>query len=95
MRVVLHRLRRLLSWLVFIVLLVAAIVTGVLWLTLPPRSQQARIAGLSGPVDIGFDAVACRSRLRTDECSATGQCIEQVTFTGVRRPGEDDAKGSP
>jgi penicillin amidase len=56
MRVVLHRLRRLLSWLVFIVLLVAAIVTGVLWLTLPPRSQQARIAGLSGPVDIGFDA---------------------------------------
>ena len=56
MRAVLRRLRRLLSWLVFIVLLVAAIVTGVLWLTLPPRSQQARIAGLSGPVDIGFDA---------------------------------------
>jgi penicillin amidase len=46
----------LLTTLGIIVLLVAAIVTGVLWLTLPPRSQQVRIAGLSGPVDISFDA---------------------------------------
>jgi penicillin amidase len=56
MRAVLRGGRRLLSWLGFIVLLVAAVVTGVLWLTLPPRSQQARIPGLAGPVDIGFDA---------------------------------------
>src|SRR5690242_5766932 len=49
-------LRRLLAGIGFIVLLIAAVVTGVLWLTLPPRSQQARIPGLTGPVDIGFDA---------------------------------------
>jgi penicillin G amidase len=49
-------LRRLLAGIGFIVLLVAAVVTGVLWLTLPPRSQQSRIPGLTGPVDIGFDA---------------------------------------
>src|SRR6478752_6010027 len=56
MRSVIRGFRRLLSWVGFIVLLIAAVVTGVLWLTLPPRSQQARIPGLSGPVDIGFDA---------------------------------------
>ncbi len=55
MRSVIRGFRRLLSWVGFIVLLVAAVITGVLWLTLPPRSQQARIPGLSGPVDIGFD----------------------------------------
>ncbi len=55
MRSVIRGLRRLLSWVGFVVLLVAAVITGVLWLTLPPRSQQARIPGLSGPVDIGFD----------------------------------------
>jgi penicillin amidase len=56
MRAFLRAARRLLSALGFIVLFVAAVVTGLLWLTLPPRSQQARIPGLSGPVDIGFDA---------------------------------------
>src|SRR5215472_3393748 len=55
MRRIVRTLRRLLAGLGFIVLLVAAVVTGVLWLTLPPRSQQARIPGLAGPVDIGFD----------------------------------------
>jgi penicillin G amidase len=55
MRAVLRGTRRLLFWLGFVVLLLAAVVTGMLWLTLPPRSQQARIPGLSGPVDIGFD----------------------------------------
>ena len=49
-------LRRLLTGLGTLILLIAAVVSGVLWLTLPPRSQQARIPGLSGPVDIGFDA---------------------------------------
>jgi penicillin amidase len=56
MRALFRLLRRLLVWFGFIVLFIAAVVTGVLWLTLPPRSQQARIPGLSGPVDIGFDA---------------------------------------
>jgi penicillin amidase len=56
MRRSLRLLRRLLAGIGFVVLLVAALVSGVLWLTLPPRSQQARIPGLTGPVDIGFDA---------------------------------------
>jgi penicillin G amidase len=56
MRSLLRTLRRILTAIGFVVLLVAAVVTGVLWLTLPPRSQQARIPGLTGPVDIGFDA---------------------------------------
>ena len=49
-------LRRLLASVGFIVLFVAALVSGLLWLTLPSRSQQARIPGLTGPVDIDFDA---------------------------------------
>ncbi len=56
MRRFIRILRRVLAGAVFIVLFAAAVVTGVLWLTLPPRSQQARIPGLAGPVDIGFDA---------------------------------------
>ena len=75
MRAVLRGGRRLLSWLGFIVLLVAAVVTGVLWLTLPPRSQQARIAGLSGPVDIGFDTDGIpriRAASATDAAAALG-----------------------
>jgi len=48
-------LRRTLAALGFILLLIAAVVSGLLWFTLPPREQQARIPGLSGPVDIGFD----------------------------------------
>src|ERR1700759_4678431 len=39
----------------FAILFTAALVTGLLWLSLPPRQQQARIPGLTGPVDIGFD----------------------------------------
>ncbi len=49
-------LRRSLVGLGFAILLTAALVTGLLWLSLPPRQQQARISGLTGPVDIGFDA---------------------------------------
>src|SRR3954452_4080049 len=52
MRAIIRGTRRLLSCLGVIVLLVAAVTTGILWLTLPPRSQQARIPGLTGPVDI-------------------------------------------
>jgi penicillin G amidase len=56
MRAILRGGRRLLTSLGIVVLLVAAVITGILWLTLPSRSQQARIAGLTGPVDIGFDS---------------------------------------
>ncbi len=75
MRAILRGSRRLLSWLGFIVLLVAAVVTGVLWLTLPPRSQQARIPGLSGPVDVGFDTDGVpriRAASATDAAAAIG-----------------------
>ena len=68
-------LRRVLAGVVFIVLFVAAVVTGVLWLTLPPRSQQARIPGLTGPVDIGFDADGIpriRAANATDAAAALG-----------------------
>ncbi len=56
MQFLIRFLRRGLVALGFFLLLTAALVTGLLWLTLPPRQQQARIQGLSGPVDIGFDA---------------------------------------
>jgi penicillin amidase len=49
-------LRRALVGVGFAILLTGALITGLLWLTLPPRQQQARIQGLTGPVDIGFDA---------------------------------------
>lgn len=49
-------LRRSLVGLGFAILFIAALVTGLLWLSLPSRQQQARIPGLTGPVDIGFDA---------------------------------------
>jgi penicillin amidase len=55
MRILVRGIHRLLTWLGFVVLLIAAGVVGVLWLTLPPRSQQARISGLSAPVEISFD----------------------------------------
>jgi penicillin amidase len=75
MRAVLRGIRRLLFWLGFVVLLLAAVVTGMLWLTLPPRSQQARIPGLSGPVDIGFDTDGIpriRAARATDAAAALG-----------------------
>ena len=40
----------------FLLLFFAALVGGVLWLTLPRSNQFARIPGLSAPVDISFDA---------------------------------------
>src|SRR3984957_14674331 len=75
MRSFFRLLRRLLTALGVIVLLVVTVATGILWLTLPPRSQQARIAGLSGPVDIGFDPHGIpriRAASRTDAAAALG-----------------------
>jgi penicillin amidase len=56
MGTVVRLLRRMAAGVGFFVLLWAAVITGALWLTLPARSQQVRIPGLSGPVDISFDA---------------------------------------
>src|ERR1700733_5420939 len=75
MRATIRGTRRLLFWLGFVVLLLAAVVTGMLWLTLPPRSQQARVPGLSGPVDIGFDTDGIprvRAASATDAAAALG-----------------------
>ena len=75
MRSFLRLLRRLLTALGVIVLLIVTVATGIIWLTLPPRSQQARIPGLSGPVNIGFDADGIpriRAASATDAAAALG-----------------------
>lgn len=75
MRAFIRVLRRMSVGVGFVVLLVAAVVTGLLWLTLPPRSQQARIPGLTGPVDIGFDTDGIpriRAANATDAAAALG-----------------------
>jgi penicillin G amidase len=56
MRSLLRGIARLLSILGILLLFVAALIGGVLWLTLPRSNQSARIQGLSAPVDISFDA---------------------------------------
>ena len=56
MRSLLRGIARLLSILGIILLFVAALLGGMLWLTLPRSNQTARIPGLSAPVDISFDA---------------------------------------
>ena len=55
MRSVLRPLVRLLTWVGILFLLLAALGGGALWLTLPRSDQAAQIAGLSAPVEIGFD----------------------------------------
>lgn len=55
MRSVLRPLVRLLTWVGILFLLLAALGGGALWLTLPRSDQTAQIAGLSAPVEIGFD----------------------------------------
>jgi penicillin amidase len=47
--------RNVLILLLVVVILLAGGVAGLLWSTLPPASQEARIPGLSAPVSIGFD----------------------------------------
>ncbi|WP_146101649.1 penicillin acylase family protein [Rhodopila globiformis] len=51
-----RRLRRVLAALAVLVLLVAAAIAGAIWWTLPGSSVDARIPGLSAPVDITYDA---------------------------------------
>jgi penicillin amidase len=47
---------RVLTTLGVLVLLAAALLAGLLWLTLPGGSRNARIPGLSAPVDIAYDS---------------------------------------
>jgi len=55
MRSILRALAHVLSAIGFLLLLLVALVSGALWLTLPRANQVARIPGLSAPVDITFD----------------------------------------
>jgi penicillin amidase len=52
----LRRIARVLAALGVLVLLLAALVAGALWLTMPNAQQTVSIPGLSGPVDITYDA---------------------------------------
>jgi penicillin amidase len=52
----LRRIARVLAAIGVLVLLLAALMAGALWLTLPGSGQTARVAGLSGPVEIIYDA---------------------------------------
>src|ERR1700712_3973626 len=52
----LKRLAKVLAAIGVIVLLLAALVVGGLWLTVPGTSQTASVPALSGPVDITYDA---------------------------------------
>lgn len=71
MRNLLRSIARLLSALGVLLLLLAALIGGVLWLTLPRSSQLARIQGLSAPVDISFDADGVpRIRAATEQDAA-------------------------
>jgi len=55
MRRFLRVLVRLFGVLLFLLLLAASAVAGLLWLTLPPGRGDLRIPGLSSPVDVTFD----------------------------------------
>lgn len=52
----LRRIARVLAAIGVLVLLLAALVAGALWLTMPNTQQTVSIPGLSGPVDITYDA---------------------------------------
>ncbi|HVC62426.1 MAG TPA: penicillin acylase family protein [Acetobacteraceae bacterium] len=56
MRSLLRGIARLLSAIGVALLLIATLIGGALWFTLPRSHQLARIAGLSAPVDVTFDA---------------------------------------
>ncbi len=71
MRSLLRGIARLLSALGILLLFLAALVGGVLWLAVPRSNQLARIQGLSAPVDISFDADGIpRIRAATDQDAA-------------------------
>lgn len=51
----LRSLAKMLTWIGIVVVLLACLAAGTLWLTLPDRTQEAQIPGLGAPVEIGFD----------------------------------------
>lgn len=58
-----------------LVLVLAGLVVGALWLTMPGATRSARINGLSAPVDISFDADGVpriRAQTRLDGAAALG-----------------------
>lgn len=55
MRPLLRGIARLLTSLGIIIVFLACLIGGVVWLTLPPRHQTLRVAGLSAPVQITID----------------------------------------
>ena len=66
---------RVLAALGVLVLLLAAIVSGLIWLTLPGVRQDATLPGLSGPVDIAYDTdwvPRIRARSDIDAAAALG-----------------------
>jgi penicillin amidase len=52
----LRGIARVLAAIGVLILLLAALVGGAVWMTMPGSRQTARVAGLSGPVDITYDA---------------------------------------
>ncbi|HEY4045082.1 MAG TPA: penicillin acylase family protein [Rhodopila sp.] len=66
---------RLLAALGTIILLLAALTVGALWLTIPGTRQTASIPGLSAPVDVTYDAdwvPRIRAQTDSDAASAVG-----------------------
>ncbi len=75
MRTLFRGIVRLLTALGILVLLVAALIGGMLWLTLPSSTRTAHIAGLSAPVHITFDSDGIpriRAANLTDAAAALG-----------------------
>src|SRR3954452_14056977 len=56
MRSIIRGIARLLAAIGVFVLLLAAVIVGTIWLTIPGSSQTAVIPGLSGPSGVTFDA---------------------------------------
>src|SRR5450432_2497148 len=75
MRHFLRVLARVLAAAGVVVLLLAALAVGAVWLTIPALQQTARLPGLSGPVDISYDAdlvARIRAGSEIDAASALG-----------------------
>ena len=71
----LRTIARVLAALGVLVLLLFAVVSGLIWLTIPGARQDATLPGLSGPVDITFDTdwvPRIRAQSGTDAAAALG-----------------------
>ena len=75
MRRLWHRLRRLLALVMTLILLAAAALAGLVWMSLPGGDLAAAIPGLAGPVQIDLDADGIpriRAQSETDAAAALG-----------------------